>query len=401
MTPKGNILVAVGDAPRQARIRDMLEREGVGHALVSSGSEAIRKAVLEHPDVILVSQNLPDMSGLEVCGNLRIDPELSGIPVVVLEDTRDGARRVEILEKGADYCFSGEEDWPELRACLLHLLRVNRFRTIANLRAELQRANVGLRFMQDATDSLTSDGDAEPHDEFGGERSKGPWGDRFSLSVRGSRVQFFSGLALASLMPVLALVFVMVTRMYLPSHHAFQNAIWPVLGMTALLSLSGLALLSKYPRNIVRMRRYLEGLASGRVPEGITLSEDEEDLRAIRDCLRKIIQQTEERVRRIQRQEMAVRAAERQRVIIESLGTACHHLGQPATVLMVTMHIIKRQEMTPEMRKMVDECDKAIADLREMMERLQKIAHYRTENYRFDTDQHEFRSEDFILEMPT
>ncbi len=148
------------------------------------------------------------------------------------------------------------------------------------------------------------------------------------------------------------------------------------------------------------MRRYLEGLAVGRLPDGIELSEDEDDLRAIEFCMHLIIRQTEERIRMIQRHEEALRIAERQRVMIESLGTACRHLGQPVTVMSVLMHLIEKQEMTDELRKMVRQGCRAATELCHLLKRLQSISHYRAETYRAPEGTDRGRVDEFILDVP-
>jgi len=48
------------------------------------GNEAIEQARQVHPDLILLDMMMPGQSGLEVLAELRRDPELRGIPVVML-----------------------------------------------------------------------------------------------------------------------------------------------------------------------------------------------------------------------------------------------------------------------------------------------------------------------------
>jgi CheY-like chemotaxis protein len=50
----------------------------------NGGSEAIRKAREERPDVVLLDMMMPGMDGLATFHALRGDPETSGIPVVFL-----------------------------------------------------------------------------------------------------------------------------------------------------------------------------------------------------------------------------------------------------------------------------------------------------------------------------
>lgn len=50
----------------------------------SNGQEALEKAASERPDLILLDTNMPIMNGHEVLRQLRADPELRDIPVIML-----------------------------------------------------------------------------------------------------------------------------------------------------------------------------------------------------------------------------------------------------------------------------------------------------------------------------
>jgi len=83
------------------------------------------------------------------------------------------------------------------------------------------------------------------------------------------------------------------------------------------------------------------------------------------------------------RAEAALRETERQRVMLESLGAACHHLGQPATVLTANLGIIKARLKTSD--KLVDDLVEnsldAVQRLGEVLHRLNEVNEYRTTRY--------------------
>jgi CheY-like chemotaxis protein len=63
------------------------------------GSEALRLAREELPDVLILDWMMPGMTGVEVAGQLREDPVTAGIPVVLLtakaqETDKEQGRRV-------------------------------------------------------------------------------------------------------------------------------------------------------------------------------------------------------------------------------------------------------------------------------------------------------------------
>lgn len=67
-----------------------------------TGTQALQQAQ-DHPDLILLDINLPDISGFEVCRQLKSAPETANIPIVHLTNTsRDSASRELALRYGAD-----------------------------------------------------------------------------------------------------------------------------------------------------------------------------------------------------------------------------------------------------------------------------------------------------------
>lgn len=104
---------------------------------------------------------------------------------------------------------------------------------------------------------------------------------------------------------------------------------------------------------------------------------------------------------RIRAQE-AEKHAERQNVMMESLGAACHHLGQPATVLLASLELMVR----------IKESDKALAEellassieaaesLRKMLHNLNDITEYKTTPY-IEGQNVPGRSESRILDVNT
>ncbi len=49
-----------------------------------NGQEGLEKAAAERPDLILLDTNMPIMSGHQMLERLRADPNLKGIPVIML-----------------------------------------------------------------------------------------------------------------------------------------------------------------------------------------------------------------------------------------------------------------------------------------------------------------------------
>lgn len=200
-----------------------------------------------------------------------------------------------------------------------------------------------------------------------------------SIVSRGAGFQFAVGIILVSLFPLLVLEYVLLVLFH--SDTIDRMHAWTLATSCAVVVLSGLVLLGKYPVNIVRLRRYLSALADGKVPHHVDLITGESDLAAIEAQMSRIMAQTEERIRTIETQTRALVDSERQRVMLESLGAACHHIGQPATVIMAYLDFLRQRETDPEKRNMLDTCRQAAEELAGLLLKLQRITTYQTEPY--------------------
>lgn len=78
------------------------------------------------------------------------------------------------------------------------------------------------------------------------------------------------------------------------------------------------------------------------------------------------------------RAEVAEQQAERHRVMVESLSTACHSLGQPATVLLTSIEMLKLDIGNDEKTRneVIDLCYGAVIELREQLQKMnnQRVA---------------------------
>ncbi len=83
------------------------------------------------------------------------------------------------------------------------------------------------------------------------------------------------------------------------------------------------------------------------------------------------------------RAEEAEKHAERQRVMVESIGAACHHLGQPATVLLASLELLQRKPEGIQLsaNELLDTSIEAAESLRTMLHRLNDISEYHTDSY--------------------
>ncbi len=83
-------------------LRYTLAKDGYELTCVASGEEAIDKARLQHPDLVVLDLMLPGVNGLEVCKSLRGDENTRNIPIVMLTAKSEESDIITGLELGAD-----------------------------------------------------------------------------------------------------------------------------------------------------------------------------------------------------------------------------------------------------------------------------------------------------------
>lgn len=69
---------------------------------VTSGDATLEKARAERPDLIVLDMMMPGTSGLDVLNELRSEPELASIPVLMLTARTQRSDRDAALNAGAD-----------------------------------------------------------------------------------------------------------------------------------------------------------------------------------------------------------------------------------------------------------------------------------------------------------
>ncbi len=94
------ILIVDDEPPIRRLLRTSLGPNGFHVIEAENGESALKLAVHEKPDVMLLDLGLPDMDGGEVIRRLRASG--SKLPIIVLSSRSDEKGKVEALDLGAD-----------------------------------------------------------------------------------------------------------------------------------------------------------------------------------------------------------------------------------------------------------------------------------------------------------
>ncbi len=89
----------------------------------SNWAEAIEVAVQDKPDIILLSANVAESDGIEICEDLKRNPACANIPVIMISPAKDRCNKLRALRAGADEFLVKPIDETMLLARIRSLLR--------------------------------------------------------------------------------------------------------------------------------------------------------------------------------------------------------------------------------------------------------------------------------------
>ena len=99
------ILVADDDAMNREIMEAFLSAENYEVALANNGISALQKASAIQPDLIILDVKMPDMTGYEVCKQLRNDTTTRDIAIMMVTGFDAKEDREKALRAGADIFF--------------------------------------------------------------------------------------------------------------------------------------------------------------------------------------------------------------------------------------------------------------------------------------------------------
>jgi len=100
MTHAARILLVDDEPSIQRSVAQLLRARGYDVDVAGTGTDALKHVTQYRPDLIVLDLGLPDISGVEVCQNIRVESDT--VPIVVLSAARAEADKVNALEMGAD-----------------------------------------------------------------------------------------------------------------------------------------------------------------------------------------------------------------------------------------------------------------------------------------------------------
>lgn len=121
------IIEIVEDDQSQAKMLDQILRQASFRTNVAfDGPSGMQDVWRIKPSLIMADDNLPGLTGREMCKRLRQDPSTKHIPIIVMSGFSSEERRAEALDGGADDFIVKPYSGMELVARVRALLRRSR-----------------------------------------------------------------------------------------------------------------------------------------------------------------------------------------------------------------------------------------------------------------------------------
>ncbi|SMX28430.1 Phosphate regulon transcriptional regulatory protein PhoB [Pelagimonas phthalicica] len=96
------VLVVEDEAAQREILSYNLEAEGFRVVRAENGEEALVMVSEESPDIIVLDWMMPNVSGIEVCRQIKTRPDTRNVPIIMLSARSEEVDRVRGLETGAD-----------------------------------------------------------------------------------------------------------------------------------------------------------------------------------------------------------------------------------------------------------------------------------------------------------
>ncbi|QHI69474.1 sensor histidine kinase [Tichowtungia aerotolerans] len=201
-----------------------------------------------------------------------------------------------------------------------------------------------------------------------------------SLKTLNAEIQAEIAIVLLAIMPALSICYVL-TVISNPGHLA-PGMIFLIFILTLGVAFSGFLILRKYPKNIIKLRNYFTEIAQKTPPENIRLVQagDSDDIRYIEENFNRMLAEMRHRIEKTEEQlqvehELRKTIDDQQKELqgmIRTLAAVCHHIGQPATVLQMEMHLLMQKATDDEVIQRIAESAQEVDRISTILQKLQR-----------------------------
>ncbi len=104
-------------------VQHNLEKEGLIVSSSENGNEGLKQLKKFEPNLLLLDWMLPDLSGIEICKNIRKDNKFKSLPIIMLTAKGEEEDKIKGLDSGVDDYLTKPFSFNELLARIKAILR--------------------------------------------------------------------------------------------------------------------------------------------------------------------------------------------------------------------------------------------------------------------------------------
>jgi len=119
----GKIFIIEDETSIIQLVQHNLEKEGFIISSAINGDEGLKELKKFKPNLLLLDWMLPDLSGIEICKNIRKDINFKSLPIIMLTAKGEEEDKIKGLESGVDDYLTKPFSFNELLARIKAVLR--------------------------------------------------------------------------------------------------------------------------------------------------------------------------------------------------------------------------------------------------------------------------------------
>jgi len=113
-------------------VQHNLEKKGFIVSSSVNGNDGLKELKKFQPDLLLLDWMLPDLSGIEICKNIRKDNSIKNLPVIMLTAKGEEEDKIKGLDSGVDDYLTKPFSFNELMARIKAVLRRSNPNTVSD-----------------------------------------------------------------------------------------------------------------------------------------------------------------------------------------------------------------------------------------------------------------------------
>ena len=128
----GKIFIIEDESSIIKLIEHNLKKNGFIVSSSANGNDGLKELKKFHPDLLLLDWMLPDLSGIEICKNIRKDNSLKHLPIIMLTAKGEVEDKIKGLDSGVDDYLTKPFSFNELMARIKAVIRRSNPNTVSD-----------------------------------------------------------------------------------------------------------------------------------------------------------------------------------------------------------------------------------------------------------------------------